>query len=60
MGGVNPEEVDGFLEYGTQLTNGSPVSTSQRKGHVLKDEDVKDLDITDYMEKWNPSYMWTN
>ena len=60
MGGVNPEEVDGFLEYGTKLTNGSPVNTSQRKGHVLRDEDVEDLDITDYMEKWNPSYMWTN
>lgn len=60
MGGVRPEEVDGFKEYGTKLLDGSPVSTSQRKGHVLKDEDVKDLDITDYMENWSPSYMWTN
>ena len=57
MGGVNPEEVEGFKEYGTKYKDGSPVKTSQRKGHVLSDDDVRDLDIKKYMNDWTPSFM---
>lgn len=57
MGGVQPENVEGFKEYGTKYANGSPVSTSQRKGHVLSDKDVENLDIKKYMNNWTPSFM---
>ena len=33
------------------------VKTSQRKGHVLSDDDVRDLDIKKYMNDWTPSFM---
>ena len=57
MGGVQPENVDGFKEYGTKLANGATVSTSQRKGHVLSDNDVKKLDVKSYIDNWTPTYM---
>ena len=57
MGGVKPEEAKGLQEYGTKLANGAPVSTSQRKGVVLSDKDVKNLDIKKYMDNWTPSFM---
>ena len=57
MGGVPPEDVEGFKEYGTKYANGAPVSTSQRKGHVLSKEDVENLDIKKYMNDWTPTFM---
>ena len=49
MGGVQPEEVEGFKEYGTKYKNGGLVNTSQRKGHVLSKKDVQNLDVKKYM-----------
>ena len=57
MGGTPPEEVEGFKEYGTIYPNGSPVSTTQRKGHVLSKKDVENLDIKEYMNNWTPSFI---
>ena len=57
MGGVKPETVDGFKEYGTKLANGAAVSTSQRKGHVLSDNDSKKVDVKSYIDNWTPTYM---
>ena len=57
MGGVKPEDVDGFKEYGTKLANGAKVSTSQRKGHVLSDNDAKNLDLKKYMNNWTPTFL---
>ena len=57
MGGVKPEDVPGFKEYGTKYTNGGPVGTSYRKGNVLSADDVKDLDIKSYLNNWTPSYL---
>lgn len=57
MGGVQPEEVEGFKEYGTKYANGGPVTTSRRKGHVLTNKDVENFDIKKYMNDWTPSFM---
>ena len=57
MGGVQPENVDGFKEYGTKLANGGSISTSQRKGHILSENDAKNIDIKNFINNWTPSYM---
>ena len=57
MSGVQPETVNGFKEYGTKLTNGAAVNTSQRKGHILSKIDAESVKIVNYMNNWNPSYM---
>ena len=57
MSGVQPETVDGFKEYGTKLSNGSPVSTYGRKGHTLSASDAQSINLTSYMNNWTPSYM---
>ena len=57
MGGVQPDEVEGFKEYGKKYENGAPVSTSQRKGDILSKEDVENLDIKKYMNEWTPTFM---
>ena len=41
MSGVLPENVAGFKEYGTKLSNGAAVSTSNRKGHILSQADAE-------------------
>ena len=57
MGNVNPEDVEGFFEYGTKLENGAGVSTSQRKGHLLSKSDTEKINIKDYLNGWTPSFM---
>ena len=57
MNGVAPENVAGFKEYGTKLTNGAAVSTSQRKGHILSQADAEKTNIVSYLNNWTPSYM---
>ena len=57
MNNVPPENVDGFKEYGTKLADGSPVSTSQRKGHILSQSDAEKTNIKNYINNWTPSYM---
>ena len=57
MNGVAPENVAGFKEYGTKLSNGAAVSTSQRKGHILSQADAEKTNIISYLNNWTPSYM---
>ena len=57
MGNINPEEVEGFFEYGTKLKNGALVNTSQRKGNILSKSDAEKINIKDYMNGWTPSFM---
>ena len=57
MGNVQPEDVEGFYEYGTKLANGAAVSTSQRKGHILSKTEAESININDYMNGWTPSFM---
>ena len=57
MGNINPEDVEGFFEYGTKLENGAGVSTSQRKGHLLSKSDAEKVNIKDYLNGWTPSFM---
>ena len=57
MNGVQPETISGFKEYGTKLANGAPVSTSQRKGHILSQNDAQGIKLNNYMNNWTPSYM---
>jgi pectin methylesterase-like acyl-CoA thioesterase len=56
MSGVLPENVAGFKEYGTKLSNGAAVSTSNRKGHILSQADAEKTNIIDYLNKWTPSF----
>ena len=56
MSGVLPENVAGFKEYGTKLSNGAAVSTSKRKGHILSQADAEKTNIIDYLNKWTPSF----
>ena len=51
-----PEEVDGFLEYGTKLKNGKLVDVSQRKGHIIPYIDFNEFNITSYLNNWTPHY----
>ena len=57
MNGVAPENVAGFKEYGTKLSNGAAVSTSQRKGHILSQADAEKTSIVSYLNNWTPSFM---
>jgi len=57
MNGVAPENVAGFKEYGTKLSNGAAVNTSQRKGHILSQADAEKTNIVSYLNNWTPSYM---
>ena len=57
MSGVAPENVAGFKEYGTKLSNGAAVNTSQRKGHLLSQADAEKTNIVSYLNGWTPSYM---
>ena len=57
MSGVQPETVDGFKEYNTKLANGASVSTSQRKGHIVSDNDAKTVNVINYLNNWTPTYM---
>ena len=56
MSGVLPENVAGFKEFGTKLSNGAAVSTSNRKGHILSQADAEKTNIIDYLNKWTPSF----
>ena len=40
MGNVQPEEVEGFYEYGTKLASVAVIA-SQRKGHILSKTELK-------------------
>ena len=57
MNGVAPENVAGFKEYGTKLSNGAAVSTSQRKGYILSQADAEKTSIVSYLNNLNPSFM---
>ena len=57
MGGTSPEDVEGFKESGTKYKDGSPVNTSQRKGHVLSMDDLGYIDINGYLKDWEPTFM---
>lgn len=57
MSGVQPEEIEGFKEYGTKLANGGAVNTSQRKGHVISKEEAEKVNIKQYMSNWTPSFL---
>ena len=56
MNGVQPENVAGFKEYGTKLSNGAAVSTNKRKGHILSQADAEKTNIINYLNNWTPSY----
>ena len=56
MNGVQPENVAGFKEYGTKLSNGAAVSTNKRKGHILSQADAEKTNIIKYLNNWTPSY----
>ena len=56
MNGVQPENVAGFKEYGTKLSNGAAVSTNKRKGHILSRADAEKTNIINYLNNWTPSY----
>ena len=56
MSCVEPEIVAGFKEYGTKLDTGGGVNTSQRKGHILSQNDAQGVNIKNYLNNWT-SYM---
>ena len=56
MGGVKPEDVEGFFEYGTKFANGTEVNLSRRKGHVIQNLDLAKLDLKSYLNNWTPYY----
>lgn len=57
MSGVQPENVAGFKEYGTKLSNGSAVDLSKRKGHTISASDAEGIKLTNYMKNWTPTYL---
>ena len=57
MSGVRPENVAGFKESGTKYSNGQSVDLSKRKGIRISDNDAKSINVKNYMNNWNPSYM---
>ena len=57
MSGVNPENCPGLKEYGTKYKDGSSVSLSSRKGHVLSANNVASINRINYMNNWNPTYL---
>ena len=56
MGGVQPEDVEGFWEYGTSLADGTLVDLSKRKGHIIQNIDFNNFDLRTYMNNWTPYY----
>ena len=56
MSNVQPQNVAGFKEYGTKLSNGAAVNTSKRLGHTLSQADDEKTNIIDYLNKWTPSF----
>ena len=56
MGGVQPEDVEGFWEYGTKLADGTTVDLSKRKGHIIIDIDFGIFDLRIFMNDWTPYY----
>ena len=56
MGGVNPEDVKGFWEYGTSLSDGTLVDLSKRKGNIIDNIDFSQFDLRSYMNNWTPYY----
>ena len=56
MGGVNPEDVEGFWEFGTRLADGTLVDLSKRKGHIIDYIDFEKFDLRTYMNNWTPYY----
>ena len=56
MSGVNPENCAGLKEYGTKYKDGSSVSLSSRRGHVLSANNVASINKVNYMNNWNPTY----
>ena len=56
MGGVQPENVEGFFEYGTRLANGTLIDLSKRKGHIIVKVDFNKFDLRSYMNNWTPYY----
>jgi pectin methylesterase-like acyl-CoA thioesterase len=57
MSGVNPENCAGLKEYGTKYKDGSSVSLSSRKGHVLSANSAASINKINYMNNWNPTYL---
>ncbi len=57
MSGVQPENVAGFKEYGTKLTNGTAVDLSKRKGHTLSASDANGIKLTNYLKNWTPTFL---
>ena len=52
-----PEEVEGFFEYGTKLSDGTLVDVSKRKGHLIDYIDFDRFDLSTYMNNWTPFYL---
>ena len=57
MSGVEPEDVDGFKEYGTKLKDGTTVSLSSRKGHTVSASNAASINKKNYMNNWTPTYL---
>jgi pectin methylesterase-like acyl-CoA thioesterase len=57
MSGVKPENVAGFKESGTKLSNGQSDNLSKRKGIRVSDSDARTINVKNYMNGWNPSYL---
>ena len=57
MSGVQPENVNGFKEYGTKLKDGTDVSLSKRKGHTVSANDAASIKKQNYMNNWTPTYL---
>ena len=58
MSGVQPENVNGFKEYGTKLKDDTVVNLSKRKGHTVSASDASIINKKDYMDNWTPSYLY--
>ena len=56
MSNVQPQNVAGFKEYGTKLSNGAAVNTSKRLGHTLSQADAEKTNIISYLNNWTPSF----
>ena len=57
MGGVSPETVEGFLEYGTMLSDTSMANLSNRKTkNTLSASGAAAVDVKSYFGDWTPSF----
>ena len=57
MSGVQPQNVNGFKEYGTKLKDGTTVNLSSRKGKKVSAQDAGAINKKNYMNNWTPSYL---